>query len=43
MHQVNLVVMKDDEKRTMPWGEADNGLAYVRETTMGVLVEERDA
>ena len=36
MHQRKLVVMEDDdEKRTMSWGEADDALAYVRETTMG--------
>lgn len=30
MHQRKLVVMEDDdEKRTMSWGEADDGLAYV--------------
>jgi hypothetical protein len=33
MRQKNLVVMEGtDEKRTMSWGEADDGLAYVRET-----------
>lgn len=40
MHQRKLVVMEDDdEKRTMSRGEADDGLAYVRETTMGTVTE----
>ena len=40
MHQRKLVVMEDDdEKRTMSWGEADDGLTYVRETTMGTVTE----
>ena len=40
MRQIKLVVMEDtDEKRMMPWGEADDGLAYVRETTMGTVAE----
>lgn len=40
MHQRKLVVMEDDdEKRTMSWGEADDGLAYVRETTMDTVTE----
>lgn len=40
MHQRKLVVMEnDDEKRTMSWGEAEDSLAYVRETTMGTVTE----
>lgn len=40
MRQKKMAVMDDtEEKRTLSWGETDDGLAYVRETTMGTVTE----